>query len=128
MRPPQHAHGLGQPVAVGQEGQKNSPDHPVFIQRDHKEDIRGFCPSGKETATVRTTIATSIASSGCVAWIRCAEPGGAAEPPVAAIFSVQFWLRPVCRWAIYGFASGSRTWLSVQREENGTTDLRGWEE
>jgi hypothetical protein len=28
--------------------------------------------------------------------------------------SVQFWLRPVCRWAIYGFASGSRTWLSVQ--------------
>ena len=69
--------------------------------------------------------------------------------------SVQFWLRPVCRWAIYGFASGSRTWLSVQpkagrrapgdvwlepesaeppvaavcsvqREENGTTDLRGW--
>jgi len=45
---------------------------------------------------------------------RCAEPGGAAEPPVAAVFSVQFWLRPVCRWAIYGFASGSRTWLSGQ--------------
>ena len=28
--------------------------------------------------------------------------------------SVQFWLRPVCRWAIYGFAPGSRTWFSVQ--------------
>ena len=37
-----------------------------------------------------------------------------ARRPEAAVVSVQFLLRPVCRWAIYGFAPGSRTWFSVQ--------------
>lgn len=34
--PPQYIQGLGQPMALGEQGQKNASHRPIFVQRDHK--------------------------------------------------------------------------------------------